>query len=85
MHASVISSYAAALLGKTWESTGSVLSSGSEWLVSLHSLESFGGQRWWLWDSPERALLIFGRAAGHLCRDGAAVFPPPLMHSRCET
>lgn len=40
MHASVILSYAAALLGKTWVSTNPILASGSEWLVNHHRLES---------------------------------------------
>lgn len=40
MHVSVILSYAAALLGKTWESTGSILATGTKWLVNLRRLES---------------------------------------------
>ena len=61
MHASVILSHTAALLGKTWESTDSILATGSEWLVNLHRLESTDDQRWWLWHSLEHALLIFER------------------------
>lgn len=55
MHASVILSHAAALLRKMWESTNSVLATGSEWLVNLYRLESIEDQRWWLWHSPEHA------------------------------
>lgn len=55
MHASVILSRAAALLRKMWESTNSVLATGSEWLVNFHRLESVDDQRWWLWHSPKRA------------------------------
>jgi len=76
MRVSVILSYAAALLGKTWEGTDSILPTGSEWLVNLHSLEPIDDRRWWLWDSPERAPLIVQSAAGGMRRDGVAVFPP---------
>lgn len=76
MHASVILSHAAALLGKTSESRDSVLATGCEWPVNLSSLESTDDQRWWLWHSPEHILLIFQREAEHARREGVAVFSP---------
>lgn len=63
MRASVILSCAAALLGKMWVSTDPILALGSEWPVNRHRLESTDDQRWWLWHSPEHALLILQGAA----------------------